>query len=142
MNTVFSDLRSAVWVSALAGIIWGWISMAVNGVTGVFVYESTMMHNLASFTIGGAIFGIVAGSFLVLTRKRLPFKSLIPKAIVLSVAIWVVMRLGGLALSSMHHHRYNSVVPETIQGFILAIVLGLILGIMWKRSAGKVSEAQ
>jgi len=127
------SLKQAVLAGVTAGIIWGWVSMAVNSLTGIFPFESTFAHNLVSFTFGGAIFGIVAGALMAVAGPVLPLRRAIPKAVLICGSLWVILRLGGAMLSVMEPHRYHVLTPETLQGFALALVLGALLGFTWKR---------
>ena len=127
------SLKQAVLAGVTAGIIWGWVAMAANSVTGIFPFESTFAHNLVSFTFGGAIFGVVAGGLMVVAGPVLPFKRTIPKAVLICASLWIILRLGGAMLSVMDSHRYHVLAPEMLQGFALALVLGALLGFTWKR---------
>ena len=127
------SLKQAVLAGVTAGIIWGWVSMAVNSLTGIFPFESTFAHNLVSFTFGGAVFGIVAGALMAVAGPVLPLRRTIPKAVLICGSLWVVLRLGGAFLSVMDAHRYHVLAPEMLQGFALALVLGTLLGFTWKR---------
>ena len=57
------DLKKGIMLGALAGIIWGWIALSVNAVTGAFQFENTLLHLLIIFAAGGAIFGIIVSGF-------------------------------------------------------------------------------
>lgn len=116
----------------VAGIIWGWLAMAVNAVTGVFLFEHSIMHNLTAFAAGGAIFGLVVGGFLMLIHDRLPFKSFLSKAVLLSTSIWLTLRIGGSFLSYIASGRYHVDRVADIQGIILAAILGCILWAFWR----------
>src|SRR4030066_965753 len=89
------SLKQAVLAGVTAGIIWGWVAMAANSVTGIFPFESTFAHNLVSFTFGGAIFGIVAGALMAGAGPALPLRPTLPKAVLICGSLWVVLRLGG-----------------------------------------------
>jgi hypothetical protein len=107
--------------------------MAVNTITGAFPPGEGLLFNLTTFAIGGAVFGIVVGGFLVIARDMLPFRSLLPKAVMVSVCLWVVLRIGGTLLSGIAPWRYHTVLTQTVQGFFLAILMGLLLGVLWKK---------
>jgi hypothetical protein len=128
-----SELKEALWMGVIAGVLWGWTALGVDYITGVFSVESTLAHNLAAFTIGGALLGVVAGGVLALLGGVLPFKSVLLKAVVVSLGLWLLLRLGGTLLSGMDHHRYHQEVSQTVQGFILAGVMGVFLGLLWKK---------
>ena len=126
------DWKRGIMLGAVAGIIWGWLAMAVNAVSGAFAFENSLMHNLISFAIGGAVFGIVVNGFLGLLQRLLPFKSILLNAVLLSVVFWLMLRIGGAMLSSVEPDRYHIITAQSIQGFVLAIIMGFILGTLWK----------
>ncbi len=119
-------------LSTAGGVIWGWIAMAVNSLSGAFMFEGSFMHNAIIFAVSGAVFGAVAGGFLCVLEDRLPFKSLMLKAVMVSTALWIVLRVGGAVHSKIEPSHYHSVTPQTVQGFFLAVALGIILGILLK----------
>ncbi|MFQ5736686.1 MAG: hypothetical protein ACE5GY_07470 [Thermodesulfobacteriota bacterium] len=125
--------KESMVAGVIAGVVWGWLSMAANSVTGIFPFESSFAHNFMAFTFGGAVFGVVAGGFLNVAGRFLPFRSVLARAVVVSATLWVVLRLGGAMLSSMEPMRYHMVTPQVIQGFTLALILGTLLGITWKK---------
>jgi len=127
------SLKQAITAGVIAGIIWGWVAMAANSVTGIFPFESTFAHNIVSFTFGGAVFGVVAGGLMAAAGHILPLKRTLPRALFVCASLWVLLRLGGTVLSSMDPHRYHVFTPEIAQGFALALVLGTLLGLTWKR---------
>ena len=126
------DWKRGITLGVLAGIVWGWVAMAVNAVSGAFAFENSLMHNLISFAIGGAVFGIVVNGFLGLLQRLLPFKSILLNAVLLSVVFWLMLRIGGAMLSSVEPDRYHIITAQSIQGFVLAIIMGFILGTLWK----------
>jgi len=126
------DWKRGIMLGAVAGIIWGWVAMAVNVVSGAFAFENSLMHNLISFAIGGAVFGIVVNGFLGLLQRLLPFKSILLNAVLLSIVFWLMLRIGGAMLSSVEPDRYHIITAQSIQGFVLAIIMGFILGTLWK----------
>ena len=119
-------------LSIAAGVIWGWVAMAVNSVTWAFPFEGSFLHNLVSFAMAGAIFGVVAGGLLSALEGRLPFKNHILKAVIVSTAIWLVLRVGAAVLSKMEPSRFNNITSQNVQGFFLAIFLGIMLGLLLK----------
>jgi hypothetical protein len=133
MNPSYMDWKRGVVAGLVAGILWGWLAVAVNTLTGVFPLGDGLLFNLATFAIGGAVFGVVVGGFLVLARDIIPFKSLLPKAVMVSVCLWVVLRIGGALLSGIVPWRYHTVLAQAVQGFFLAILMGLLLGFLWER---------
>lgn len=128
-----SSWKHGITAGVIAGIIWGWVAMAANSVTGISPFEASFAHNLVSFTFGGAVFGVVAGGLMAVAGHILPFKRTIPKAVLVCASLWILLRLGGSMLSSMDPHRYHVFAPEIMQGFVLALVLGTLLGLTWKR---------
>src|SRR3972149_8033038 len=77
------DWKRGITLGVLAGIVWGWVATAVNAVRGAFAFENSLMHNLISFAIGGAVFCIVVNRFLGLLQRLLPFKSILFNAVLL-----------------------------------------------------------
>jgi hypothetical protein len=128
-----TGLKEALWMGVIAGVLWGWTALGVDYITGIFPIESSIAHNLASFTIGGALLGVVAGGLLALVGGYLPFKGTLIKAVSVTLGLWLLLRLGGMFLSGMDHHRYHQEVSQTIQGFVLAAVMGIFLGLLWKK---------
>ncbi len=112
----------------IAGVIWGWAALGFNYMSGTFPFEAHLINNFIIFSVGGGIFGLVAGSFMAITEERLPFKGLLPKAVFLSTSLWLVFRIGGFLLSSADIERYHPDMTETLQGFVLALIMGGILG--------------
>ena len=126
------DWKKDIMLGAIAGIVWGWIALSVNAATGAFPFENTLLHLLIIFAAGGAIFGIIVSGFLSLLKERLPFENIFIKAVMVSLVLWIILRGGGTLLSSIEPERYHPETAQSIQGFILAIVMGCILGILWK----------
>lgn len=133
------NLKKGICLGILSGIVWGWISILVNYITGVFPFEESLLKEVITFSFGGAIFGMVIGGFMSLIGDRLPFKSLLPNAIFISMAVWLVLRIGGVLLSYNDPGRFHPDAAQTLQGFMLAIVLGLILTTFW--NIGKKRDA-
>ena len=126
------DWKKGIMFGAIAGIVWGWIALAVNAVSGAFPFENTLLHLLISFAVGGAIFGIVVSGFLSLLKERLPFKNIFLKAVLISSVLWIMLKAGGTLLSLIEEERNHPVTAQSFQGFILAIIMGCILGLLWK----------
>lgn len=126
-------LKGSIVAGVGAGAVWGWAAMGVNAVSGVFPFEGSFAHNLATFTLAGALFGVVVAASLALFGAYLPFKRALPKAVFLSALLWLLLRVAGAALSHMEPDRYHVLTPETVQGLALAVVLGGILGLFWKK---------
>lgn len=122
-------------VSILSGVAWGWLSMAVNRAAGVFQFEASFTHDLATFAFGGAVFGAVCGGLLSVAWDYIPFKGATAKAVFTSASLWILLRLGGAALSTMDPLRYHVITAQTLQGLVLAVVLGAVMGLMWKRES-------
>lgn len=132
MQSESADLRRSIITGILAGGTWGWVALIVNAISGAFPFEGGLLHNLITFTLGGAVFGVVAGAFLNLLQAWLPFKSIISRAVFISSAIWVILRVGGTFLSSACPVRYHRVTAQTVQGLMLSVLLGLMLGLLWR----------
>jgi len=128
----YVDWKKGIMLGAIAGIVWGWIALAVNAATGAFPFENTLLHLLIIFAAGGAIFGIIVSGFLSLLKERLPFKNIFIKAVMVSLVLWIILRGGGTILSSIEPDRYHPETAQSIQGFILALIMGCILGTLWK----------
>ncbi len=128
--------KNGISAGVVAGVIWGWLTMAVNAVTGVFPFEGTFTHNLVTFAAAGAIFGIVVGVVLVTGGRFLPVKSQVGKGVVISTAIWLLLRIGGIVLSAMEPHRYHLLTAEFFQGIVLAVILGALLGLFSRGANG------
>jgi hypothetical protein len=130
---MFGTFKNGVTSGVLAGLLWGWVSMLVNSISGAFPFEHTILHNLVVFSAGGIIFGIIIGGFLTLLGERLPFHSVLPKAVLVSTSFWLLLRLGGLGLAMTEPERYHPDIPQTAQGLVLAVTLGIILSFFWKK---------
>ncbi|MFQ5455362.1 MAG: hypothetical protein ACE5EA_04040 [Nitrospirota bacterium] len=128
MKSVPVDWRQGVWTGIIAGMVWGLIAMVINAISGLFYFEDRIWYNILSFMVGGGIFGVAAGGIMVLTYDWLPFKKLWVKAVFVSTSMWLILRIGGVVLSFINTERYYNITAQTIQGFILAIILGSILG--------------
>lgn len=126
------DWGKGIMLGMLVGIIWGWIAMAVNAITGAFPFENSLLYNLATFATGGAVFGIVASGFLGLLEGWLPLKGNVFKAIYIALSLWVILFIGGYLLATIKPERYTFEVHQGIQGFILVVVFGILLGLLWK----------
>ncbi|MBI5493117.1 MAG: hypothetical protein HY893_09305 [Deltaproteobacteria bacterium] len=136
------SLSNSITAGAISGIIWGWLALAVNSFTGVFPLEAGFLSALASFTIGGAVFGVASAGFLFAAARLIPFRSVVFKAIAVSTSIWIVLRAGGAVLSGMEPGRYHFNAPEALQGLLLAVLLGAVLGLFWKSGFKGTIEAE
>ncbi|MBI5048412.1 MAG: hypothetical protein HZB54_05660 [Deltaproteobacteria bacterium] len=132
------DWKKGIILGAIAGVIWGWVVILINAISGAFQFESSVLQNLINFAAGGAIFGIVVSGFLTILQRWLPFKNIVANAVLLSTILWLLLRIGGMLLSSIEPERYHLITAQSIQGFIMAIVMGCILGILWKVNKKKV----
>ncbi len=133
-------MKSKIYSSAAAGFVWGLVAMAINSFTSVFAFEGGLAHNLISFTIGGVLFGLVSGGALYLLDSILPLKGYFIKALIVTTALWLLLRGAGVLLSAMEPTRYNVIGAETLQGLVLAVALGAILGGMWTFMPTEVSD--
>ena len=130
-------MKSRIYSSAAAGFIWGLAAMALNSFTSVFAFEGGLAHNLISFTIGGVLFGLVSGGALYLLDGLLPSKGYFVKALVVTTALWLLLRGTGVLLSAMEPVRYHVIGAESLQGLVLAVALGAILGTLWSLMPSK-----
>ena len=106
--------------------------MAINAMSGTFPFEHSVFYNLVAFSIGGAVIGIVVGGFMAVSQKWLPFKRPFLNTLLLSISLWFILRIGGFFLSLNDPVRYHPSIAETLQGFVLAVILGCILGSLWE----------
>jgi len=113
----------------VAGILWGWLSLILNAMTGIFTPEAGFVYDLGSFALAGAINAFVAGGLLFLFMERLPGKSIVSKAVIVSAIVWLVLRAGAMVLSQMDPERYHVATWESLQGLLLAVLLGVLIGI-------------
>ena len=125
---------SGINAGVLAGMVWGWVCMAANGVTGVFPFEGSFTHNLVTFSAAGAIFGMVTGGILSVAGRFLPFRSAVARGVLVSTALWGLLRFTGLFLSAVEPERFHFAGSALVQGALLAVVLGAMLG-LFGRSA-------
>lgn len=128
-----TSLKSSIKAGAIAGVLWGWLCYLANFLSGVFPFEGSFAQNFITFSFGGAVFGVVTGGLLAVVGRFLPFRKTVFRAVFISAALWVVLRLAGDFLSMMEPERYHLVKPETVQGFFLALALGAILGLLLKK---------
>ena len=126
------DWKKGIILGGVAGVLWGWVALAVNAMSGVFTFENSLLPNLIGFAIGGIIFGIVVSGFMRLLHEWLPFKNILLNAILLSSVLWLLLRIGGVMLSSVEPDRYHLITAQSVQGFVLAVIMGCILGFLWK----------
>ncbi len=136
------DLKRGAGLGLAAGVAWGLLASLINALTGVFPFEQGVLHTMITFAAGGGVFGIVAGGFMALVHDRLPTRSPYAKAVLLTTCIWLILRAGAGALSWMNPLRYHAVPSETIQGFLLVVLMGLILGAVWSLGVRGVARAR
>ncbi len=135
MTSGFVRIASA---GALAGVLWGWLALLVGSLTGIFMLEAGFVAGVASFTVGGAIFGTVATGFIVAGLQLKLFRRVVVGSIVVSFCLWLILRIGGVALSTMDAERYHVATLETAQGFVLALCFGVIIGFLLRHQENKV----
>ncbi len=128
-------MKSFIATGLFAGLIWGWFSMATNVATGAFPLEGTMLSNWAAFTLAGGFFGLVVAGVVRFAGKSLPFKGTVANAVLVSVAFWLILRVGGALLSAMEPERFHVVTLQTLQGLLLSVMLGALVGLMWKKES-------
>ncbi|MBI5233007.1 MAG: hypothetical protein HY880_01490 [Deltaproteobacteria bacterium] len=129
----YAGLRHGLIIGIVSGSLWGIMALLFNSIAGALPMENTLAHNLAAFTIAGALIGAIAGGFLSFIDELLPFKTVTLKAIFVTTALWFVLLLGGVVMSLAEQGRYHYSPAETSHGLILAILLGITLGLIWKR---------
>ena len=122
-------------LGAVSGILYGVAGIALNQVTGAFPFEMNMALLLTTFATGGAIFGVITGCLMSVTENLfLPGRPVL-KASVISVGFWLALRLGAALLTAADPGRYHPDIGQTVQGFALSLLLGVILGSLWKAKA-------
>ncbi len=134
-----SLIEKGILLGFISGVASSWIGIALNKITGVFPFEASLPSLLLTFAVGGAIFGIAAGGFMTLTSKLFLVDRPLLKAVIISVGIWLALRVGGMALTLMNHDRYHPDVAQTAQGLALALMTGGMLGILWNLKIGSAS---
>lgn len=132
--------KKSVILGAVAGAVWGWLSIGINAVSGAFSFEQNLSHHLVTFAVGGAVFGIVVSGLLIVMENWLPFKSSLVKAVWIATVLWIVLFMGAYGLALTTPDRYHFNVPQAFQGLLLAAVLGIMLGSLWKRFSEKSSS--
>lgn len=125
-------MKNNIFLYAVFGMLWGWTALGVNALTGAFTLESSLIHNLITFAIGGAIFSVVAGGVLSLLSEWLPLKNVYLKAVFVSAIVWGILMAGGVILSLRNPERYEIVKSQSAQGLVLACIMGCLLGFLTK----------
>lgn len=121
--------KNRIAADLVAGVLWGWLSMVANAVTGIFPPETGFVHDLVSFGMAGAVNAFVAGGLLTLFMMRLPGRSVMVKAIAVSVLVWLALRAGAMLLSHIDPQRYHVATWESLQGLALSVLLGALIGL-------------
>jgi len=132
-NLNFNDWKEGLFLCLLSGALWGLVSLLFNTFTGAFILEAGVLHDLVTFALGGALFGLVTGGILSVAQGFLPRFGLTMKAVMVSVIIWLALNGAGIILALMRPIRYHFNAAQTLQGLFLAVILGLILGSLWKK---------
>ncbi|MFQ5479708.1 MAG: hypothetical protein ACE5DW_00330 [Thermodesulfobacteriota bacterium] len=132
MNPGFNTWKDGLFLCLLAGALWGMVSLLVNTFTGAFTLEASLVHDLVTFTLGGALFGLVTGGLLSVLQSFMPGRGLTKKAVMVSVVIWLALNGAGFVLSVLSPIRYHFEAGQSLQGLFLAAILGIILGTFWK----------
>ncbi|MBI2412772.1 MAG: hypothetical protein HYV24_06145 [Deltaproteobacteria bacterium] len=136
--------KDGIIAGAVGGVLWGFVSMAVNSATGVFTPETGLLHDTVSFALGGGLFGVVAGGIIGAGGGMIPFRNIFARSIFTSTLIWLILRVGGAMLSTIEPERYHVLTPEALQGLSLSALLGaMIAGVwsFWKGTAGENGKA-
>ena len=133
MNQNSINLMRGVSIGVLSGMIWGIVVLVISSFTQLFAFDFSIFNNIPIFIAGGAGFGLLLGAFLEVSKDKLPFRGIVPNSVALSVSIWILFFGGGLLLHLLTPNRYHLEGHQHLQGFFLSIVLGLILGIFWKK---------
>lgn len=107
--------------------------MALGKITGVAAFENGFALNVIAFAVGGGLFGVIVGGFMTLLEERLPFGGAPLRGFLISTSFWLILRLGGQLHSINNPRRYHSDINQTVAGFLFAVVLGLVLGFLWKK---------
>ncbi len=127
------NLQRGVCVGLLAGALWGLAVLIISSFTRLFDFDFGIAYDLPVFLAGGAGFGLLSGAFLEVLKDRLPFRGIIQKSILLSVCIWLLFFGGGMALHFATPVRYHMESIQSLQGFFSSFLLGIILGVLWKK---------
>lgn len=133
------EIRKAVAIGLTAGLLWSAIallwtlgSQAWLGGTVVGLEKGTMA-NILPFVVGGIVMAGLCWSLLLAWGRSIPFGGSITKGIAITVAVWVFLTSTGPLVASAASHRVYFNAFEVVQGALLAVVLGMILGILKDR---------
>lgn len=130
----YAGWKRGIGSGVVAGIVWGWLAMVIYAVTGISPAEHSILYNMFPFTIGGVVFGILSGGILALIHDRLPFKTSFGKAVLLTIWIWLMLHVVGFLLSMIDSGRYHYSSRDAVNGLMLFVLLGSILGAVWSKS--------
>lgn len=119
-------------IGMVSGVLCGWAGIAMNQISGAFPFEMNAMLLLVTFAVGGAVFGVVVGGLMTITNDLFLTDKPVLKAVVFSVGFWLTLRIGAIMLTVQDPHRFHPVVEQSVQGLALALLLGVVLGCMWK----------
>lgn len=126
------DWKRGIISGVIAGVVWGCLAITINTASRAFIFEETLLHRLITFTAGGVVFGIVVSGVLSLTHHFMPSKNIFLEAVFVSAVLWGILEVGGVLLHLTNPERYHLVAAQTIQGFVLAVIMGGILGLFRK----------
>ena len=133
MRLYSNDWKKVLTVGMIAGVMWGWFAMLINYFSGAFPFEAGLLHNMVSFGTGGAVFGIIVSGLMNLAFMRLPFKKPLSKLMFLSVSVWFLMWFSVSSLSLVVPERYHMEIAQSLQGLLLSLMLGGLLGVLWNK---------
>ncbi len=119
-------------LGTVAGVLYGLAGIVLNQVTGAFPFEMNLTSLFGTFAVGGAIFGVIAGCLMSVTDNLFLAERPVSRAVIISVGFWLSLRFGAALLTMHDSHRYHPVYEQSIQGLLLSVILGLILGLLWK----------
>lgn len=121
--------KNRITADLVAGVAWGWLSLFINAITGIFPAEAGFINALGSFGLAGAINAFVVGGLLTLFIARLPGRSVMLKAVMVSVVVWLALRAGAMMLSHIDPERYHVATWESLQGLALSVLLGALISL-------------
>lgn len=125
------DWKRNIKTGVTAGALWGMLSLLITLLVRKYAgieLEGAILQDAATFIFAGGVFGIVYLGILMTIEKKLPGDSLILKGIMVSLFIWSILLLAGIASAYFDPERYHVTLSQIIHGFILTILLGGILG--------------
>ena len=109
-------VKDGIIVGAAGGVLWGLVSMAVNSATGAFAPEAGLVHDAVSFTLGGGLFGVVAGAFIGAGARFIPFGEHLREVGIHLDPHLAAARAGGAMLSAIEPERYHVLTPRPSRG--------------------------